>query len=298
MTPVTPRKPEALLRFVAWGAILASSVPDIILRDPGQPAPLWSTGVETLLILSAVFAAIWVPRLRRLTRFLVAVAILNLVWDYVYPTLTQLHSVRAVTDRMSWGARLFLERSFSLSGVVLVSLTLIGSGLARQDLFLCVGNPAAPARPIPFVGLRRPIPWTWLGPAFILGFAVVLAPYLYLTEHPNFGIGERIVRTLPWTIAVAAFNAASEEFQFRSVLLAHLRGIFPPGETILLTAAFFGLGHFHGHPSGTLGVVMAGFAGWIWARSMVDTRGGVWAFLIHMAQDVVILMFLVVGAGM
>jgi hypothetical protein len=43
---------------------------------------------------------------------------------------------------------------------------------------------------------------------------------------------------------------------------------------------------------------MAGFAGWIWARRMIDTRGGVWAFLIHMAQDIVIFTFLVVGAGM
>jgi len=270
----------------------------MIWREPGQPAPIWSTASETLVILAAVLAALWVPALRRLTRFLVAIAILNLVWDYVYPALSQMKSVRAVTDHMSWGARLFLERSFSLSGVVLVSLTLIGSGLKRQDLFLCVGNPAAPARPIPVLRIRRPVPWTWLGPAFILLFAVVLAPYLYLTEHPNFSIGERILRTLPWSIAVAAFNAASEEFQFRSVLLAHLRGVLPADEAILLTAAFFGLGHFHGHPSGMLGVFMAGFAGWIWARSMVDTRGGLWAFLIHMTQDIVILMFLVVGAGM
>jgi len=31
---------------------------------------------------------------------------------------------------------------------------------------------------------------------------------------------------------------------------------------------------------------------------MIDTRGGVWAFLIHMTQDIVIFAFLVVGAGM
>src|SRR3954454_22875259 len=298
MNPVTPRKPEASLRFIAWGAIVATSAPDIIWREPGQAAPLWSTALETLVITGAIVATIWLPGLRRLTRFLFAIIMLNLAWDYVYPTLAHLNSVRAVTDHMSWGARLFLERSFSLSGVVLVSLTLIGSGVTRHDLFLCVGNPAAPARPIVFLGIRRPIPWTWLGPAFILVFALVLAPYLYLTEHPNFSIGERILRTLPWIVGVAAFNAASEEFQFRSVLLAHLGGIFPAAEAILLTAVFFGLQHYHGHPSGALGVVMAGFAGWIWARSMVDTRGGVWAFLIHMAQDIVIFTFLVVAAGM
>ena len=98
--------------------------------------------------------------------------------------------------------------------------------------------------------------------------------------------------------AVATLNAASEEFQFRSVLLAHLRGVFRPLEMALLTAVFFGLGHYYGQPSGPLGVLMAGFAGWIWARSMIETRGGVWAFLIHFVQDIVIFAFLAVGAGM
>jgi hypothetical protein len=41
---------------------------------------------------------------------------------------------------------------------------------------------------------------------------------------------------------------------------------------------------------------MAGFAGWIWARSMVETRGWVWALIIHMVQDIVIFAFLVVAA--
>jgi hypothetical protein len=77
-----------------------------------------------------------------------------------------------------------------------------------------------------------------------------------------------------------------------------LRGVFRPAENILLVSAFFGFRHYYGQPSGPLGVAMAGFAGWIWARSMIDTRGGVWAFLIHMALDIVIFAFLVVGAGM
>ena len=95
------------------------------------------------------------------------------------------------------------------------------------------------------------------------------------------------------------FNPAMESASTLSPeLLAHLRGVFRPAENTLLTAAFFGIGHYYGQPSGPLGVVMASFAGWIWARSMIDTRGCVWAFIIHMVQDIVIFMFLVVGAGM
>jgi membrane protease YdiL (CAAX protease family) len=298
MNPATPETSSPWPRIVAWAAVLGSTLPDIIWQESGHKVSLWLTATESLCILLAAAAAIWIRSLRGVARFLVAVAILDFTWSYLSPALANLPAVRAVTDNASWGARLFLSRTFTLSGALLVSLTLIGAGITRRDLFLCIGNLAAPAQPIPFLGLRKGLPWSWIGPAFLVVFAVILSPYLYLTVHPNFNISGRILRTLPWSLAVAAMNAASEEFQFRSVLLAHLRKVFRPGEAVLITAAFFGIGHYYGQPSGALGVAMAGFAGWIWARSMIDTRGGLWAFVIHMALDVVIFTFLVVGAGM
>ena len=298
MNPDTPALPNSLSRLVAWGAVFGSTLPEIIWQESGHPVSCWFTITVSLLLLATALLAVWIPSLRALTRFLIAVALLNFAWRCLSPALAGSRPVLAVTDNVSWGARLFLARTFTLCGAILVSLTLIGSGFTRRDLFLCWGNPAAPAKPILFLGLRKPVPWTWLGPAFILVFALVLAPYLYLTVHPNFNFSGRIVRTFPWSLAVATLNAASEEFQFRSVLLAHLRRLFPPGETILLAAVLFGLWHYYGQPSGPLGAVMAGFAGWIWARSMMETRGGVWAFFIHLVQDVVIFTFLAVGAGM
>jgi membrane protease YdiL (CAAX protease family) len=298
MNPITPASSNLFPRLIAWGAIIGSTLPEIIWQESGHQVTCWFTAIESLLIVGAALMAIWIPSLRSITRFLVAIALLNMAWSCISPVLAALPAVRAVTDNSSWGARLFLTRTFTLLGAILISFTLIGSGITRRDLFLCIGNPAAPAQPIPFLGLRKPVPWNWLGPAFILVFALVLAPYLYLTVHPNFNVSERILRTLPWSLAVAVLNAASEEFQFRSVLLAHLRESFRPAEAVLLTAVFFGLGHYYGQPSGPLGVLMAGFAGWIWARSMVDTRGGLWAFLIHITQDIVIFTFLAVGAGM
>ncbi len=291
MNSETPATSNLLPRLVAWAAVIGTTLPEVIWQESGHQVSCWFTLIESLLVLGAAILAFWIPSLRSLTRFLIAVALLNLAWSCISPALAALPSVLAVTDHASWGARLFLARTFTLSGAILVSLTLIGSGITRRDLFLCKGNPAAPAQPFG-------VSWMWLGPAFMLVFGLVLSGYLYLTVHPNFNVSERIIRTLPWSIAVATLNAASEEFQFRSVLLAHLRGIFRPLEMALLTAVFFGLGHYYGQPSGPLGVLMAGFAGWIWARSMIETRGGVWAFLIHFVQDIVIFAFLAVGAGM
>jgi len=298
MNPGPPATSDISRRVVAWLAVLGTTLPDIIWQESGHRASIWLTAAESFVILLVAGAAIWIPSWRSLVRFLLAIALLNLAWHDIAPAIANSAWVRGITDNVSWGARLFIGRLPTLCGAVLVCFTLIGSGITRRDLYLCVGNPSAPARPIKFLGLRKPVPWSWLGPAFILLFALVLAPYLYLTVHPNFRVSERILRGLPWSLALAALNAANEEFQFRCVVLAHLRNVFSPDEKVLLSAAFFGIGHYYGQPSGPLGVLMAGLAGWIWARSMIDTRGGLWAFVIHMVQDVVIFTFLAVGAGM
>jgi len=285
-------------RLIAWTAVVGTTVPEIIWQESGHRVSFLFVALESLMVAAAAgIAVLAFPRLRGLTRFLLAVAALNFAWSFVAPALARSDFVRSLSDNASWGARLFIGRTMTLLGAVLASLTLIRSGLTRRDLFLCVGNMSAPAQPIPFLGLRRPVPWTWFGPCVILVFALVLSPFLYFTVHPNFGASSRILHFLPWILAVAVLNAASEEFQFRNILLAHLRNVFHPAEAVLLTAAFFSLGHYYGQPSGSVGVAMAAFAGWIWARSMIETRGSFWAFVIHVAQDIVIFTFLAVGAG-
>lgn len=297
MSPATPRAADPWARVIAWTAVVVTTVPDIVWQESGHRMSFLFSAVESLLIVVTAIAVRPFPRLRGLTRFLLALAALDLAWGFVAPALAHTNFVRSLSEDASWGARLFIARMMTLSGAALAILTLIGSGITRRELFLCRGELAAPAQPISFPGLRKPIPWTRFGPAVILVFALVLASFLYSSVNPDFGASGRILRALPWILAIAALNAASEEFQFRSLILAHLRNVFRPAEAILLSAAFFALGHYYGHPSGATGVAMAGFAGWIWARSMIETRGFFWAFVIHMAQDIVILTFLAVGTG-
>jgi hypothetical protein len=42
---------------------------------------------------------------------------------------------------------------------------------------------------------------------------------------------------------------------------------------------------------------MAGTAGWIWGKSMIETRGFTCAFAIHFVQDMVIFGFLALTAS-
>jgi membrane protease YdiL (CAAX protease family) len=290
-------EPDRLPRFIAWSAVIASTVPDIIWQESGHRMSFWFTGTESLLLVMAALAVLPFSHLRRLARFLVALAVLNFVWDFLAPALRGTNFVHSFSQDASWGARLFITRIPTLSGILLLGFTLIGSGVTRRDLFLSWGNPAAPAQPIPFLGLRKPIRWTVFGPALLVVFGVALPLFLYFTVYPDFSDRGRLLRCLPWILLVAALNAASEEFQYRSVLLAHLRNVVSPAEGALLTAGLFGLGHYYGQPSGPLGVVMAGIAGWLWARSMIETRGFAWAFFIHLVQDIVILSFLAVATA-
>jgi membrane protease YdiL (CAAX protease family) len=295
---MNPQKsPDPLPRIIAWGAIISSTVPEVFWQESGHRITFWFTGIESLLLILVALAVLPSPRLRGLARFVFAVAALNFAWDFLAPALGRTNFVHSLSQNASWGARLFILRVPTLFGILLLLPTLIGSRITRRDLFLSRGNLSAPAQPIPFVGLRKPIPWTVFGPALVIVFGVALPLFLYFTVYPDFTNSGRILSCLPWILLVAVLNAANEEFQFRSVLLAHLRNVVFPGEAALLTAVLFGLGHYYGQPSGPLGVVMAGIAGWLWARSMIETRGFVWAFFIHLVQDIVILSFLAVATA-
>ena len=132
---------------------------------------------------------------------------------------------------------------------------------------------------------------------FLLVAGIVLPVFLFHKLHPQIGRLYEFFWMLPWAIAISALNAANEEFQFRSVLLARLRDVVYPRQAILLVAAFFGLSHYFGQPAGWAGVVMAGGAGWFWAKSMIETRGFTCAFLSHFVQDFVIFAFLAMSGA-
>jgi len=50
----------------------------------------------------------------------------------------------------------------------------------------------------------------------------------------------------------------------------------------------FGSVHYYGIPGGPVGSIMAGFLAWLGTRSIQDTRGIGWAWLLRFLQDVLI----------
>ena len=284
---------DPLRRWIAWGAMLTGSVVPMMFGHPTGHGPPYSVPAAQALVLAV--AAIVVSKSRRLsplTGFLFTVAILRLGWSVIAPMLGEWGPIQSFAAGISWGPKIFLSRLLNVAGALLMLTTFIGRNFNRDDLFLRVGQLDAPAQPEPILWFRKPIPWTRFGPQLLVIFGLGLTAFLFVSLRPNLGELSRLRELLPWALATAALNAANEEFQFRCVPLAHLRNVLPVREALWLTAIFFGSAHYFGQPSGPIGITMATIAGWIWAKSMVETRGVGWALGIHMIQDVVIFYFL------
>ena len=299
-TPITRSAPLRIwnVHGYAWTAvIIGSRLPEIIGLQFGFNVERWVSPLSQTIILLcwAIVTAKLCPT-KDLAGFILAIAALTFGWRVVVPWIEASSVFHAASHHLSWGGYFFLLRAIRTIGVLFLIVTLIGSGIGRHELFLRFGNWHAPVRSEPFLRFPRSINWTRFAVTLLLIFGVLLPAYLYWTLHPQIEPMNRLLLVLPWAVATSALNAANEEFQYRSVLLARLRNIVQPGEASLLTAVFFGVGHYFGQPSGWGGVFMAGFAGWIWAKSMIETRGFAWAFATHFVQDMVIFCFLALSA--
>lgn len=126
---------------------------------------------------------------------------------------------------------------------------------------------------------------------FLVVYVIISVTYFAipaLSASPNFA---QILVYLPAITIAAAINAFGEEFEFRSMPLVRLEPVLGPGQSIIMAAVMFGLIHYFGDPGGPPGVILTVYLGWIAAKSMIETRGFQWAFLIHFIGDFIIFVF-------
>lgn len=268
----------------AWVAILITSDLTNILWRIGlhREAPIWTLYVRILLL-----GAFWVvgtrlPELRSLRPYLlalVAALIGLLVKDVLYQTPTVTAWIKAAPWRnvVIWSSAVKLLPAAAMAVTVL--------DLSRRELFLIKGDLAAPGR-VPFTNLT--VPWTWLGPELILIFGVATAGIVLVQLHPALQSLRRLTVWLPLVLFFSAINAFGEEFVFRSVLLARLAPNVGSEQALWMTSVQFGLGHWSGNPSGPIGMIGSTLLGLMLGKSMLETRGFFWAWLVHFVLDVVI----------
>lgn len=132
---------------------------------------------------------------------------------------------------------------------------------------------------------------SWLEIATSMGVFITLATGIFmLFQLKKAGVDYRyFLFSLLWSIPFSVSNAFSEEVIFRIGIVSPLYGALSVPVILLVSGAVFGLPHYFGQPSGLVGVLMAGFLGWLLAMSLVETQGLLIAWAIHFAQDVVII---------
>ncbi len=279
------------LLTMAWFAILVvSNLTTIIWRLVfHQNAPLWSLGVRIGILTGLFVLAMTVSDLRPLRGYLLAT--IGLAVGLFLTDLVYLHgAVRAWIDAAPWRNAVIVSSTVKLITVAAMGITVIG--MNRQNLYLAIGRLDALSR-VPFS--QGTVPWTTLGIILTVIFGASVAIFMTAALRPDFQQFQRAVALLPLIVFFAALNAFNEEFIFRSVLLGRLAPAVGGEQALWITSINFGLGHWFGNPRGPIGVVMATVAGLFWGKSMLETGGFFWAWLIHFIQDVVIFSFLIMS---
>lgn len=185
------------------------------------------------------------------------------------------------------------EVKYQLITLGVAGLVLLATYLARPASFrrfFGFGQINAPVKPVKAIGLNPGPDETWLqvGRTFTLIITAVTAVFIYLTAFRGNSIAGENLRFLPWILVFALSNAFVEEMITRFAVVSALDGVIPRAAVYLVSAAIFGGVHYFGTPGGIPGVLMAGFLGWLAAKSIGETGGFFWAWLIHFLQDVVI----------
>jgi len=195
---------------------------------------------------------------------------------------TVFHSNKVVDAQIK-----FQSLQLALTAIVLLFVYLLSpENFAR---FFRMGDVHAHISKIDWLGITGQE--TWLQIALTLGFFITLATGIFMfLQLKKAGVDYHyLLFSLLWSIPFSVMNAFSEEAIFRIGIVFPLYGIFSISVIVLISAVAFGAPHYFGQPSGFVGVLMAGFLGWLLALSLVETQGLLIAWAIHFAQDVVII---------
>jgi membrane protease YdiL (CAAX protease family) len=282
------------LRF-AWVIVLLLTVPEIVLGAFLQIDLWWMTGARIAFLGGLIALSFASTTIRPLRGMLVVFFVIYAVEGWLF--LTVLPGTSVYVDAISGDATLafFAERLSRLGAVVVMIAVLLAMGLKRRDLYLAIGDLRATAEPSARWVPRRPEPWTRFG----RNYAIISVALLLLFLIPAFGpsIADATLGIVLFAAVCAAMNAFAEEFLYRAALIPQVLPVIGKGSTLILLPIWFGLAHWFGVPSGLTGVILAAIGGWFFAKSMIETRGMAWAWLLHFLADfTVYLVLLLAGA--
>jgi uncharacterized protein len=185
---------------------------------------------------------------------------------------------------------------FQIYGLILsLSLLVLTIRLNPESKkLLRFGNLQNGAKAVNWLGIKEGESWFRVAASFLIVITLVTTLFMYM------GLGDKVdwtklIPLLPFILLFSLTNSFSEEIITRFSVVGLLQGVMKPSAIMMASALIFGLPHYFGNPGGPVGVIMAGFLGWILAKSILETKGIGVAWGVHFFQDIVIYSFLLIA---
>jgi hypothetical protein len=296
------------LLAVAWGVLLlVSTLPMIILQEifhisvPFQTRTLTSIALVLFMVILTLF---W-SAIRSLRGFFIVFIILFAAEGFFYGYVRNLPALDPYLESTEFVPSLLSTQILRMAVTLVMLAGLMIIKKKREAFYLVKGDLAATADPMPPI-MKQPASWRVLGRELSLYISLGTLAFLLIAAFPSpriqfeqgalGGMLSQMFVLIPFVLLMAAMNAFSEELTYKASFLSVLEDPVGKRQALLLMAAFFGIGHYYGVPYGIIGVLMAGFLGWLLGKSMLETRGFAWAWFIHFLQDVLIFSFMAIGS--
>lgn len=186
------------------------------------------------------------------------------------------------------------QLNHQLSGLVIVAITIAILYFFADKVRLSYlnFNRQGTMKPAAYLGIRQEGEWAEDGWSYGLIMIAIMGVTTFLGVH-SLGFDFTLINTL-MAVVFALTNAFIEEVLFRLTYVTM-------GENETTTSAYglimgsvvFGIIHYWGTmPNGIFGAIISALLGFFLAKSMQETKGFYWAFMIHFALDVVIMVIL------
>lgn len=275
----------------AWASVLAmSDLPDVLLKTFSGNVPAWLSTAKILVpIILLVLCVAWKP-IRGLWQF----AFVFLVFDLALVASSWLYNTEFWQSHfggtnLSYSAYYFefYFRDLCVALVVIATLWLVKRN--RFDFFFAKGQTDAPIQPVHWLGIKQGESWRTFGWIFTVCAGIIILIAMAFSVPLNSQAFARALPLIPFAIIFAAINAFTEETYFRASMLSTLCNVTSDNQALLMNVVFFGMAHYlYGTPSGLLGFLLTGFLAFLLGKSMLETRGMFWAWVMHFVPDAII----------
>jgi uncharacterized protein len=211
-----------------------------------------------------------------------------------YTALMLMSSALTSKFNMSISNSTYLNAQFKHQSVMLLIamaslLTTYYLNQANFMQYFSIGNINAPTEKVTLFGINEGDKWLNTGLSLLATISIATGVFLYFQLKPYQVDWQTLKPAIFWIILFSLTNSFAEEMVFRTGIIAPLSGLMEVKTLFLISAILFGIPHFFGMPSGIIGVLMAGLLGFVLAKSMYETNGIFWAWLIHFVQDILII---------